>query len=840
MSASNDEITFSGEPLDRSPWAAAPIPPGPPQMPVPGGYPSHMPVPDGYPSHMPVPQNLPPTAVSDGSLQAHDAGSLDWLTKLRAQIFLAHRAALLAQHALLEAATGPGVGAGVTGPAAAGAHLPAAARARPLDDPRRSADGGGTPAGLALDEQVPIAALLDGLLQDEIIAGRPARRLLEATLIFRGELPLEGETVRWEAGVDQVVGVVATFHATCHAGGQPVIELTGGQAGPAEAAGEPAGPPHSRAYEAASFRPLARTDKRSLDAEDIALLAAGRIADVFGAGYRQEGCNPSLRLPGGRQRTIDRIDDIDARGGRRGLGTLSAAGHVEAPATAPESLIIDGAAQLLQAYLLYLGAHLVLPDARFQPVTGLASQITVTGPIPAEIAALRYEAEVVELGLLDRPHAVADVTVYDDARKIMMIHDIGVQIREKPGTPYGPGPGGRVEAFLGRTNQQGERALLNELHMAHAAQGDLAVAMGPEFGIYRTSRAPYIPNGDFLFVDRMMDWRGDRGRLVPGATMVTEYDSPTDSWYYQDNGHPFLPHCVLMETSLQSAVLLGYYLGATLPYPDQQFSIRNLDGHAVVVKDVDLRGKTVRQHSTLLSNDAMTGAVLQRFRYELSADGERFYTGESLFGYFSDQALASQVGLDAGRFVGRWRGGRGGDGAGSVRRIDLRDNAQRERLTAGGGLRLGSGRLQLIDWVDLIPEGGEHGAGYLRGYRRITPDEWYFSCHFHQDPVMPGSLGVEAILQAMQLYAIETGLAAGLDRPQFALAAGIELGWRYRGQILRTDADMDFEVHIKEVRREPGRVLLIGDANLWKPGLRIYELKNIAIAVVSGGRLTPP
>src|SRR6266851_870880 len=243
MSASNDEITFSGEPLDRSPWAAAPIPPGPPQMPVPGGYPSHMPVPDGYPSHMPVPQNLPPTAVSDGSLQAHDAGSLDWLTKLRAQIFLAHRAALLAQHALLEAATGPGVGAGVTGPAAAGAHLPAAARARPLDDPRRSADGGGTPAGLALDEQVPIAALLDGLLQDEIIAGRPARCLLEATLIFRGELPLEGQTVRWETGVDQVVGAVETFHATCHTDGQPVLELTGGRAGPAEAAGGHAGPP---------------------------------------------------------------------------------------------------------------------------------------------------------------------------------------------------------------------------------------------------------------------------------------------------------------------------------------------------------------------------------------------------------------------------------------------------------------------------------------------------------------------------------------------------------------------------------------------------------------------
>ena len=758
---------------------------------------------------------------------APGTGSRGWLTRLRAQIFASHRAALRAQRALLEAATRPDVAAGVS--------VPAVGAPPPTGGLRRSADGGGTAGGLALDGQVPIAVLLD-VIQDKVIADRPGSHLLQATLTFRGELPLEEETVTWDAGVDQVVDGVVTFHGSCQAGGKPVFELTG-EAGPAAAVWTDAGPPDSRSHQVTTFKPLSRTDRRRLDAKDIALLAACRIADVFGAGYRQEGCNPSLRLPGEPRRMIDEIGDINSRGGRSGLGALSAIGHVQTSAAAPESLIIDGAGQLLQAYLLYLGAHLVLPDARFQPVTGLATQITVTGPIPAGTARLRYEAEVLELGLLDRPHAVADVMVYDGARKVMAIRDIGVQIREKPGTPYCPGPGGKVAAFLGRTNPQGERALLNELHMAHAAKGDLAVAMGPEFEIYRTSRAPYIPNGDFLFVDRMMAWTGERGRLAPGATMVTEYDSPADSWYYQDNGHPVLPYAVLMETSLQSAVLLGYYLGATLSRPDQQLSIRNLDGHAVVVKDVSLRGKTIRQHSTLLSNDAMTGAVLQRFRYELSADGETFYTGESLFGYFSEEALANQVGLDAGRQVPGWQTDKGAGAAGPARRIDLRDDAQ--RLTAGGGLRLGSGKLQLVDWVDLIAGGGDYGAGYLRGYHRVTPDEWYFSCHFHRDPVMPGSLGVEAVMQAMQLYAIETGLADGLYRPQFALAAGIELGWRYRGQILRTDPDMNFDVHIKEVRREPGQVLLIGDANLWKSELRIYELKNVAIAVRSGEQPTP-
>lgn len=794
MSASPDEMTFSGEPLHDSPWTGAPAQSPPP----------------------PVPAPTSPRAPADPAAQP-------WLQQLRTQVFAAHLAALQAQRAILETVTGPDPGNGLT---ARAAPIMPAVHYHPV------AHTEAAPAGLALDRQLPIAALLE-IIWERIFSGSPESHLLEGTLMFHADLPLEEDAVQWEGGIDGAADAITAFHASCQADGKPVFELTNGQAGPAGvlSAGPAAG--RSRSYQVSSFKPLARTAKRSLDPQDIGLLAEGRISDVFGAGYLQTGCNPSLRLPGGPGRMIDRIDAIDRRGGRCGLGLLSAVTHVEASAMAPESLIIDGAGQVLQAYLLYLGAHLVLPDARFQPVTGLATQISVTGPIPAEIAALRYEVEILELGLLDRPHAVADVTVFDDARKIMAINDIGVQIREKPGTPYCPGPGGSVESFLGRTNEQGERSMLSEFHMAHASKGDLAVAMGPEFGIYRASRAPYIPNGDFLFVDRMMEWQGERGRLVPGATMVTEYDSPPDSWYYQDNGHAFLPYCVLMETSLQSAVLLGYYLGATLPFPDEQFSIRNLDGHASIIRDVDLRGKTIRQHSALLSHHAMTGAVLQNFSYELSADGETFYTGESLFGYFSERALANQVGLDAGRYVAPWQDTNGADVSSSARRIDLHDDKQRERLTTGPGLRLGSGRLQLVDWVDLVPGGGDHGSGYLRGYRRITPEEWYFSCHFHRDPVMPGSLGVEAILQAMELYAIENGLAAGIPQARFALAPGVEMGWSYRGQILRTDPDMNFDVHIKEIRREPGRVLVIGDANLWKPGLRIYALKNIAIAIVS-------
>ena len=45
------------------------------------------------------------------------------------------------------------------------------------------------------------------------------------------------------------------------------------------------------------------------------------------------------------------------------------------------------------------------------------------------------------------------------------------------------------------------------------------------------------------------------------------------------------------------------------------------------------------------------------------------------------------------------------------------------------------------------PAGGRAGLGYYEAVKGIDRKEWYFTAHFHLDPVMPGSLGLEAMLQ---------------------------------------------------------------------------------------------
>jgi PfaB family protein len=597
-------------------------------------------------------------------------------------------------------------------------------------------------------------------------------------------------------------------------------------AGPVSARGPGAGPARAR-RRVGGCKPLAYTEKNFLTGVDLATLAAGRPGEVFGSSHAQDrGVNSRLLLADGEPVLLDEVS-IDSLGGRNGLGTISARLGTDLDQLTPPAtdLLVAGAAQALRVYLLHQGMHLTLPDAGFQ----LVGEPSTTVDTPAGTSAgggIRYDVEVTRLTLLPRPTVTATVRVSRGAQPLLRIDDLGVRVAEHPGSPYRQGPGG-VGAFLGRRSARGEPMLLTELHLAHAARGDLGIAMGPEFDVYRDSRAPYIPNGDLQFVDRVVSVTGTRGDLKPGAEMVCEYDSPADAWYYQENSYPHMPNLVYMETSLQAAIFLGYYLGATLDQPKECYSIRNLDGRATLIKDIDLRGKTIRHHSTLLMTCAVTGAVLQNFSYELSADGEVFYTGESLFGYFSASALANQVGLDNGQYAPPWIE------ATLVAPDPIRRGELPRSSTIDDHLRVPGGRFHLVDQVELVVGGGRHGAGYLHGRHAVRPDEWYFDCHFHRDPVMPGSLGVEAVLQALRWFVLDQGLADGLEQPRFAMATGVEMSWKYRGQILRCDGEMRFDVHIKEIRRKTDVVLVIADADLWKPGLRIYELKDVALEVRS-------
>lgn len=562
-------------------------------------------------------------------------------------------------------------------------------------------------------------------------------------------------------------------------------------AGPVRLALEPAGYRPEGGLE-----PLAPALVGSLDGAALEQLRRGDLVGVFGP--RHERGEPGPTLDGGPLRTVTELRP----GGPVGVAVLR--GTATAPADATELRAL--AAQVGQVVAGWLGLPTVVPAARFAVEGGSVE------PEQAPAGEVEVLAEVTGADLLPRPWVRVDVEV----RPGGIVRGLTVAVREEPGTPLGTRRGGNPPALPVRRGVTGRLAVVDELALATASVGDLQTALGPEFARYTEVRATRPPAGGLRLVGRVMEVDGTRGDLTVG-TGETEYDSAADAWYYGASPSPTVPNVVLMETSLQSALLLGYHLGATLTDPTEDYSLRNLDGSATLHREVDLRGRTIVQRSELLATTVLSGAVLQSFSYQLWLDGEDrattqpFYSGTSLFGFFNATALANQTGLDNGTFVPTW----------------LEQHPATTRTVEGG--RTGAtGELDLVRNLEVVEGGGLHGQGYLRGRRAVHESDWFFARHFHLDPVMPGSLGVEAVIQALQEWLVDSGATAELAEPEFVVPAGVELAWRYRGQILAHDGEMTLEVHVKRVERRPGRVRVVADASVWKPGLRIYELTDVA------------
>jgi 3-hydroxyacyl-[acyl-carrier protein] dehydratase/trans-2-decenoyl-[acyl-carrier protein] isomerase len=121
-------------------------------------------------------------------------------------------------------------------------------------------------------------------------------------------------------------------------------------------------------------------------------------------------------------------------------------------------------------------------------------------------------------------------------------------------------------------------------------------------------------------------------------------------------------------------------------------------------------------------------------------------------------------------------------------------------LECGHGRMFGPGNAQLplppmlmFDRIVRISdEGGEHGKGEIVAELDINPDLWFFGCHFENDPVMPGCLGVDALWQLVGFF---LGWKGGKGHGR-ALGSG-EI--RFTGQVRPDSKLVRYRVSLKRV-----------------------------------------
>ena len=355
------------------------------------------------------------------------------------------------------------------------------------------------------------------------------------------------------------------------------------------------------------------------------------------------------------------------------------------------------------------------------------------------------------------------------------------------------------------------------------ALGSLERCFGPEYAVLNGRRVPRIPNGDLLLFDRVLEIEGQRHQLNAPARITTACDVSQDAWYLRQNAFPSVPLSILMEMALQPCGFLSAYLGTALSAPEQDFLFRNLDGSATLLTDVDLRGQTVINHASLSSTVSGAGTIIQSFSFCLSCNGVDFYRGASVFGYFPVAVMAQQAGLEDQKPPASLQG----QDILPRQVWDIQDSEKPH-------YRLSDEQMDFLDQIQVARSGGESGVGLVHGRKTVDPQDWFFDCHFYQDPVMPGSLGVEAIQQAMQAYCLACGLGNDFLSPRFSLLAKNNMAWKYRGQITPAHHEMEIEVQVKNVQSSTGKLSILANASLWADGKRIYEILNIGLGIQEG------
>jgi 3-hydroxymyristoyl/3-hydroxydecanoyl-(acyl carrier protein) dehydratase len=252
---------------------------------------------------------------------------------------------------------------------------------------------------------------------------------------------------------------------------------------------------------------------------------------------------------------------------------------------------------------------------------------------------------------------------------------------------------------------------------------------------------------------------------------------------------------------------LAAYMGSALT-SEVDVSFRNLGGSATQFARVTPGTGTLTVRAKLTRASSSAGMIIQFFDYEVTAGHRQVYRGDTYFGFFPKAALLKQEGLkDPARY-----------------RPPADALARGRSLDFPAGAPLPGGRLRMLDRItSWIPDGGPKNLGYIRATRRVVPDEWFFRAHFHQDPVVPGSLGLESFLQLLRFVACERWGSG----PCEAVATGEHHEWIYRGQVIPTDSEVTVEAIVTAIDED--RRLLRADGYLSVDGRVIYGMKNFTL-----------
>ena len=266
---------------------------------------------------------------------------------------------------------------------------------------------------------------------------------------------------------------------------------------------------------------------------------------------------------------------------------------------------------------------------------------------------------------------------------------------------------------------------------------------------------------------------------------------------------------------------------------EKDLRFRNLGGRATLYGELTPDVNTVSVKTRLTKAAEAGDMIIEHFDFEVWHRDQKIYAGNTDFGFFTVETLAVQEGIrDADQKAYTPIGA-------EMQRSQTYEFSDRSPISPQDpewepcrGLALPARAIRMIDRIEAyIPDGGPMGLGFIRGTKTVDPREWFFDAHFYQDPVLPGSLGIESFIQVLK-YIARQRWPHLTDSHRFSLLREKPHNWTYRGQILPKNRLVTVEAVVTEVTEQPFPTLT-ATGYLKVDGLYIYEMEDFGITLVN-------
>lgn len=683
-------------------------------------------------------------------------------------------------------------------------------------------DGGRMPTSIAVEAGQADLLLAGYLGIDLQTQGLAVYRLLDAQIALHRGLPTPGETVRYDISIERFQKYGEThlffFQYDATIAEKPFLTMRHGCAGffTPEALRQGAGvvlpnTPSSEGRQDSLPPPVPLGSKpEAYEASALAALRAGDLAAAFGPAFKSKRLPVSLRLPGGKLALLDRVETLQPDGGRHGRGLIRATlpihpddwhlvCHFKGDPVMPGTLMYECCLHTLRVWLFRCGFIGEGAQAA-EPIPNVVSKLKCRGQVIPSTRQAAFEVHLKEQGFNPHAYALADAVLLADGKPIVFIENLSLQFT-----------GVTQEAVADYWKQRDPAVGLNcsfpPRRILEYSLGRPSAAFGNRYLPFDDQRVlARLPAPPFQFLDSIERVQGEPWQLKEGAAATSAYHVPPDAWYFAAAGTELLPFAVLLETALQPCGWLAAYVGSALS-SSNDLSFRNLGGKATLHRAIGRDAGTLHVDVRLTKLAKSLDMLIQHFAFHLRRDDEPIYSGTTYFGFFSKAALAQQEGI---RGVPRWTGATPAAG---------------QPLSAW--VPTPNAAWAMVSRLEDDPnERAANEPGSLVGRIAVDTNAWFFSAHFLQDPVWPGSLGLEAFLQ------VGRGLAARRwpdtrHFPYVLPVPGTMHEWVYRGQVTPTQHEV--LVRASETTRDDDRRRLTLAGLLYVDGLPIYQMNAFTL-----------